>query len=122
MFEYTSGCGAHANRKRPVAPAAPTHNNNVGGAQPMHQPRKPLNVFQQQKHSQHLTSVHHSQPFSGTGGSHSLPKGSDITGQFSSVRMQSSQQRLHQHTSSFSQQQISQSFSQQVLTNLRFIY
>lgn len=27
LFEYTSGCGAHANRRRPMAPAAPVHHN-----------------------------------------------------------------------------------------------
>jgi serine/threonine protein kinase len=39
LFEYTSGCGAHANRKqRPVAPAAPGH---VNGSGPNQTSRKP---------------------------------------------------------------------------------
>lgn len=41
LFEYTSGCGAHANRKqqRPVAPAAPVHSGSSNNQLPPH--RKP---------------------------------------------------------------------------------
>ncbi|KAL3079067.1 hypothetical protein niasHS_014849 [Heterodera schachtii] len=34
LFEYTSGCGAHANRRRPVAPAAPMHQQQIRGKMP----------------------------------------------------------------------------------------
>nr|CAD2124154.1 unnamed protein product [Meloidogyne enterolobii] len=122
LFEYTSGCGAHANRKRPIAPAAPTHNSSGSsqGSQPMHQqPRKPLNAFQQQPKSQHSNFGQHHQQFSGSGGTQRIKGNNAVAGQAPVVRMQSSQQRQHQPLSktisSFSQQQSSsQSFSQQV--------
>uniref|UniRef100_A0A1I8AX64 Protein kinase domain-containing protein n=1 Tax=Meloidogyne hapla TaxID=6305 RepID=A0A1I8AX64_MELHA len=121
FFEYTAGCGAHANRKRPIAPAAPTHNSSGSsqGSQPMHQQtRKPLNAFQQQQKSQQSNFVQHNQQFSNTGGTQSRIKGNNaVVGQPPLVRMQSSQQRPHQPLSraisSFPQQQSSQSFSQQ---------
>uniref|UniRef100_A0A915MR08 T-complex protein 1 subunit gamma n=1 Tax=Meloidogyne javanica TaxID=6303 RepID=A0A915MR08_MELJA len=126
LFEYTSGCGAHANRKRPIAPAAPTHNSSGSsqGSQPMHQqPRKPLNAFQQQPKSQHLTFGQHHQQFSGAGGTQRIKGNNAVAGQAPIVRMQSSQQRQHQPLSktisSFSQQQSSsQSFSQQAQQKL----
>uniref|UniRef100_A0A914H1F0 Protein kinase domain-containing protein n=1 Tax=Globodera rostochiensis TaxID=31243 RepID=A0A914H1F0_GLORO len=74
LFEYTSGCGAHANRRRPVAPAAPMHqqqqmrgkvsavggtmHRTTGGGQQrtQHHLGGPLNVERQQQ-QQHVNQA-----------------------------------------------------------------
>jgi hypothetical protein len=54
LFEYTSGCGAHANRKRPVAPAAPGHGSGSvqSSSQPQRKPPAPNSHVPQPKQVQ----------------------------------------------------------------------